>query len=119
MDLVKCLICDCSMNFVYSSRATFSAHKKSRKHLAWERGQKSEKVEATRRDNEIYTLKLKISDRDETIERLCVEKAILHATNDHIQLQFELLEKKIADATSSHRSPAKFKIPKEIRTSTI
>ena len=85
MALVKCLICDCSPNFVFNTRATFSAHKKSLKHLAWERGQKSEKVEATRRDNEIYTLRLKISDREETIERLCCEKRELNKIIEELE----------------------------------
>ena len=85
MALVRCLVCDCSPNFVFNTRATFSAHKKSLKHLAWERGQKSEKIEATRRDNEIYTLRLKISDREETIERLCCEKRELNKIIEELQ----------------------------------
>jgi hypothetical protein len=89
MALVRCLVCDCSPNFVFNTKATFSAHKKSLKHLAWERGQNSEKVEATRRDNEIYMLRLKLSDREETIERLCCEKRELNKIIEELVIKFE------------------------------
>ena len=109
MELVRILSCSCSPEFVFSSPQTLSAHKKSKKHVAWEAGRKCDKIEATRRDNDIYTLGLKIKDREDTIERLCVEKSNLQLTNTHLQIQLELLEKKISDV--SHR-PKKSKIPR-------
>ena len=115
MELVRILSCSCSPEFVFSSPQTFSAHKKSKKHVAWEAGRKCDKIEATRRDNDIYTLGLKIKDREDTIERLCVEKSNLQLTNTHLQIQLELLEKKISEIeiyiNVSHR-PKKSKIPR-------
>ena len=54
--------------------AALNAHKRSQRHKAWESGQHSEKVEAKRRDDEIFRLNLKLRDRDEQIEKLIIEK---------------------------------------------
>lgn len=74
MSLVHVLKCPCNPDHIYASPAAFSAHKKSHRHKAWESGQHSEKVEAKRRDDEIFRLNLKLRDRDEQIEKLIIEK---------------------------------------------
>ena len=74
MSLVRVLKCPCNPDHVYASAAAFYAHKKSHRHKAWESGQHSEKIEAKRRDDEIFRLNLKLKDRDEQIEKLIVEK---------------------------------------------
>ena len=50
--------------------------------MAWEAGCKSDKIEATRRDNEIFMLKLKLRDREDTIERLYGEKQEISKKNE-------------------------------------
>jgi hypothetical protein len=39
--------------FVYRSKSTYNAHKKSKKHVAYDSKRKEEAITATRRDNEI------------------------------------------------------------------
>ncbi len=72
--IVKVLSCACNPGHVYPTPSAFSQHKKSQRHKAWEIGQKSEKIEAKRRDDEIFTLNLKLKDREEQIEKLIIEK---------------------------------------------
>ena len=67
--------CACNPNKKYASTSTFHQHKKSQKHLAWEAGCNSDRIDATRRDNEVFTQKLKNSQQAETIARL--EREIL------------------------------------------
>lgn len=82
MSLVKGLTCECSPGRQFASRASCDAHKKTQKHCAWEAGCRSDKIEATRRDNANFTLTLKLADRDETIERLYGEKRELTKLNE-------------------------------------
>jgi len=74
MSIVHVLNCPCNPNHIYASAAAFYAHKKTQRHKAWETGQHSEKIEAKRRDDEIFRLNLKLKDRDEQIEKLIIEK---------------------------------------------
>lgn len=67
--IVKVLTCKCNPEHIYNSSSAFSAHKKSKRHKAWECGQQSEKVEAKRRDDDIFRLELKLKDREEQIEK--------------------------------------------------
>lgn len=73
-NIVKVLSCACNPGHVYPTSSAYSQHKKSQRHKAWEFGQKSEKIEAKRRDDEIFTLNLKLKDREEQIEKLIIEK---------------------------------------------
>ena len=74
MSLVHVLKCPCNPDHIYASVTALNAHKRSQRHKAWESGQHSEKVEAKRRDDEIFRLNLKLRDRDEQIEKLIIEK---------------------------------------------
>jgi hypothetical protein len=74
MSLTRVLKCPCNPDHIYASAAAFYAHKKTQRHKAWEIGQHSEKIEAKRRDDEIFRLNLKLKDRDEQIEKLIIEK---------------------------------------------
>ena len=75
--IVKVLTCKCNPDHIYNSSSAFSSHKKSNRHKAWECGQQSEKVEAKRRDDDIFRLELKLKDREEQIEKLIIEKTKL------------------------------------------
>ena len=74
MSHTRVLKCPCNPEHIYASAAAFYAHKKTQRHKAWEIGQHSEKIEAKRRDDEIFRLNLKLKDRDEQIEKLIIEK---------------------------------------------
>ncbi len=75
--IVQVYNCPCNPRHTYPSKSAFGTHKKSNRHKAWEFGQQSEKIEAKRRDDEIFTLNLKIKDREELIEKLITEKVKL------------------------------------------
>jgi hypothetical protein len=51
--IVEQLTCPCNPGFVYRSKSTYNAHKKSKKHVAYDSKRKEEAITATRRDNEI------------------------------------------------------------------
>ena len=72
--IIQVLSCPCNPKHTYNSKSAFYTHKKSNRHKAWEFGQHSEKIEAKRRDDEIFTLNLKLKDREEQIEKLMFEK---------------------------------------------
>lgn len=74
MELVKVYTCPCYPEKVFSSSSTLSQHKKSKKHKIWEEKSKVQKIEETRKENEIFANKLKLKDRDEMIEKLILEK---------------------------------------------
>lgn len=74
MDIVTTYTCQCTPGKMYASRAAMYAHKKTKKHQAWEHKSKDQKIENTRRDNEIFMLNNKLKDRDEQIEKLILEK---------------------------------------------
>ena len=123
MALVKCLQCECTSDFTFGSVVTFNNHKKSQRHLAWEAGCKSDKIEATRRDNEIFTLKLKLRDREDTIERLYSEKHEISKKNEEHKCEIlklydiidELLDKlKKPVVTSGRTQKAKTSRPKVV-----
>lgn len=77
MDLVKVYTCPCCLDKVFSSSSSLSQHKKSKKHKMWEEKTKVQKIEETRKENEIFANKLKLKDRDEMIEKLILEKGDL------------------------------------------
>ena len=77
MELVKVYTCPCCPEKVFSSSSTLSQHKKSKKHKIWEEKSKVQKIEETRKENEIFANKLKLKDRDEMIEKLILEKGEL------------------------------------------
>ncbi|MDA9846966.1 hypothetical protein N9C10_03435 [Flavobacteriaceae bacterium] len=55
--IVEQLTCPCNPGFIYRSKTTYSTHKKSKKHVAYDSKRKDEAITATRRDNEIDLLK--------------------------------------------------------------
>ena len=70
MEIATTFTCPCRPGFTYASKQALYNHKKSQRHQAYENKTKSEKIDATKRDNELFALRLKLSDREETIERL-------------------------------------------------
>jgi chromosome segregation ATPase len=72
--LCTTLTCPCVPGQVFSSKATLSNHKKSKKHQAWELKQKEHKIDNTKRDNEIQILKTKLKYSEEQVENLINEK---------------------------------------------
>jgi hypothetical protein len=74
MEIVKTHTCPCSPGKVFSSSASLSQHRKTKKHLAYVDKSKEQKIVETKQDNEIFSLKLKIEDRDQQIEKLILEK---------------------------------------------
>lgn len=71
MELACTHTCPCTPGKNYSS---LSQHKKTKKHLAYEAKSKEQKMSETKRDNELFTLNLKLKDREEQIEKLIMEK---------------------------------------------
>ena len=74
MEIVKTHTCPCSPGKVFSSSASLSQHRKTKKHLAYVDKSKEQKIRENKQDNEIFSLKLKIEDRDQQIEKLILEK---------------------------------------------
>ena len=74
MEIVKTHTCPCSPEKVFSSSASLSQHRKTKKHLAYVDKSKEQKIRENKQDNEISSLKLKIEDRDQQIEKLILEK---------------------------------------------
>ena len=74
MDLVRTYACQCTPDKVFASSSSLSAHKKTKKHIAYEQKTKETKIQDTKKDNEIFSMNLKIKDRDEQIEKLIMEK---------------------------------------------
>ena len=89
MEIVKTYTCPCSPGKFFSSSSGLSQHRKTKKHLAYEVKTKDQKVIETKRDNEILTLKMKITDRDEQIEKLIMEKHDLQEKNKKV-LEYEI-----------------------------
>jgi hypothetical protein len=86
MSLVKVYTCGCNPGHTYSSSSSFSSHKKSARHKVWEDRSKDDIAEIKKRDNEIFSLKLKIKDRDEHIEKLILEKNIVQQELDQSKI---------------------------------
>ena len=74
MELVKTHTCPCSPGKIFSSSASLSQHRKTKKHLAYVEKSKNQKILDTKRENEILSLNLRIEDRDNQIEKLILEK---------------------------------------------
>lgn len=74
MEIVKTHTCPCSPGKVFSSSASLSQHRKTKKHLAYIDKTREQKILETKQDNEIFSLKLRIEDRDQQIEKLILEK---------------------------------------------
>ena len=70
MEVVKTHTCPCRPGFTYSSSQALYQHKRTQRHKLWEERTKCEKIDATKRDNDLFTIRLKLSDREETIEKL-------------------------------------------------
>jgi len=96
--IVQVYNCPCNPEHIYQSKSTYGTHKKSNRHKAWEFGQQSEKIEAKRRDDEIFTLNLKIKDREELIEKLLeIQKKYSefeHIKKENKQLKIENIKLK-------------------------
>ena len=56
-------------------------------------GTKCEKIDATKKDNELFTLRLKLSDREETIEKLNSKIIELSLKNKKLSDDNKLLRK--------------------------
>lgn len=74
MDIVRTYTCPCSPGKHFSSSSGLSQHRKTKKHLAYEEKSKVQKISETKHDNELFTLNLKLKDRDEQIEKLIMDK---------------------------------------------
>lgn len=70
MEVVRTYTCPCRPGFTYASSSALHQHKKTQRHRVWEERTRCEKIDATKKDNELFTLRLKLSDREETIEKL-------------------------------------------------
>jgi FtsZ-binding cell division protein ZapB len=88
MEIIKTYTCPCSPGKFFSSSSGLSQHKRTKKHLAYEEKSKQQKISETKRDNEIFTLNLRIKDRDEQIEKLIMEKHELQEKNKKL-LEYE------------------------------
>lgn len=86
MEIVRTYTCPCSPGKTFSSSSTLSQHRKSKKHLAYDEKSKEQKISETKRDNELYTMELKLKDREEHIEKLIMEK---HLLQDKIEKHLE------------------------------
>ena len=64
MELV--LTCLCRSNFIYKNNASFSAHKKTKMHIAWEKqyDNKQDKVRSKEFENEIERLKSRLNQKE-------------------------------------------------------
>lgn len=74
MELVRTYTCPCSPGKIFASSSSLYAHKKTKKHFAYEEKNKEQKIQDTKKENEILTINLKLKDRDEQIEKLIMEK---------------------------------------------
>ena len=83
MEITRTYTCPCSPGKLFSSSSSLSQHKKTKRHLAHE-----QKINDTKRDNELFTANLKIKDRDEQIENLIMEKHHLQEENKKL-LEYE------------------------------
>lgn len=70
MEITKTYTCPCRPGFTYASSQALYQHRRTQRHKLWEDRTKCEKIDATKKDNELFTLRLKLSDREETIEKL-------------------------------------------------
>jgi uncharacterized coiled-coil protein SlyX len=93
MEVCRTYTCPCRPDFVYASSQALYQHKKTQRHRVWEERTKCEKIDATKRDNEIFTLRLKLSDREETIERLNSRIIELTLKNKKLSEDNKLLKK--------------------------
>ena len=95
MDITTTLTCPCRPGFVYASKQALYTHKKSQRHKTWEEKTKCEKIDATKRDNELFTLRLKLSDREETIEKLNSRIIDLAVKNKKLVDDVKILKKSL------------------------
>ena len=95
MDITTTLTCPCRPGFIYASKQALYTHKKSQRHKAWEEKTKCEKIDATKRDNELFTLRLKLSDREETIEKMNSKIIDLTVKNKKLVDDVKILKKSL------------------------
>ena len=88
MEIIRTYTCPCSHGKFFSCSSSLSAHKKTKKHLAYEEKSREQKISETKKDNELFTANLKIKDRDEQIEKLIMEKHNLQEKNKKL-LEYE------------------------------
>ena len=107
MALVTTCTCPCTPGKVFKS---LSAHKKSKKHLAWEHKTTEQKIQETRSDNEILRLNTRINDLKKDIEELIVEKNTMKNKLEESQQKlleyennFEALAKQIVNLKSCNK----------------
>ena len=95
MEITPTFTCPCRPGFIYSSKQALNAHKKSQRHRLWEDKTKCEKIDATKRDNELFTLRLRLNDREETIEKLNARIIDLTVKNKKLMDDVKILRKSL------------------------
>lgn len=72
MDLSVKLTCPCRPGFTYKNGSTFSQHKNSKMHKAWEseRDNKNDRIRSKEFENEIERLRNKLAQREEVEKEL-------------------------------------------------
>ena len=93
MEVARTYTCPCRPGFTYASSQALYQHKKTQRHKLWEDRTKCEKIDATKKDNELFTLRLKLSDREETIEKLNSKIIDLTLKNKKLSEDNKLLKK--------------------------
>jgi hypothetical protein len=83
MDVSVKLVCPCRPGFSYKNGSTFSQHRHTKTHRAWEsdRDNKNDRIRSKEFENEIVRLRNKLAQRDE------VEKELLNRIK---QLEYNL-----------------------------
>jgi septal ring factor EnvC (AmiA/AmiB activator) len=93
MELVPTLTCPCRPGFIYASKQALTTHRKTQRHSIWEGRTKTDNMDATKRDNELFTLRLKLNDREEAIEKLNSKVIDLHCKNNKLSEENKILKK--------------------------
>ena len=88
MSLVQALTCDCNPGFNWKSKATFSTHKKSQRHLNYEKKRREEKIQATRMSNERDLIQ-------RMYENVVKEKLFLKEENKNLREEIENLKNQL------------------------
>jgi hypothetical protein len=83
--IVVAYVCPCNPEFVYKTKSTYNAHKKSMKHVAYDSKRKEEAINVTRRDNEIDLMKRMMDSLTRENIKLKDENEILCQENKNLR----------------------------------
>jgi hypothetical protein len=93
MDVAIQLTCPCKPGFFYKNNSTFTMHKKSKMHAAWETREqnKSDKIRSKEFENEVERLRRRLAQRDDVEATLVSRIHQLEQECTYWRMQYQMV----------------------------